>query len=136
MLYHRASHNCLLQAIEQMLAPDGECWIGDPGRVNAREFFHWLSRSFEVHLYDRDGREFWVPQVGDYQRFTLRHVAHQRHDAGRFGFVSRSMARTFCRSSGERCWYFSAVLTPASTSHIRCQTRSSSGAGSLSKASE
>jgi predicted nicotinamide N-methyase len=72
VLYHRASHNCLLQAIEQMLAPDGECWIGDPGRVNAREFFHSASRSFEVHLYDREGKEFWVPQVGDYQRFTLR----------------------------------------------------------------
>lgn len=72
VLYHRASHDCLLQAIDQMLAPDGICWIGDPGRVNAREFFHSAARSFEVHLYDRDGQEFWVPQVGDYQRFTLR----------------------------------------------------------------
>ncbi len=72
VLYHQASHNCLLQAIEQMLAPDGICWIGDPGRVNAREFFHSAGRTFEVHLFDRDGKEFWVPQVGDYQRFTLR----------------------------------------------------------------
>lgn len=72
VLYHQASHDCLLQAIEQMLAPEGTCWIGDPGRVNARQFFHSASRSFEVHLYDRDGQEFWVPQVGDYQRFTLR----------------------------------------------------------------
>lgn len=72
VLYHRDSHDCLLQAIEQMLAPDGICWIGDPGRVNAREFFHSAGKTFEVHLYDRDGQEFWVPQVGEYQRFTLR----------------------------------------------------------------
>ena len=72
VLYHRASHNCLLQAIEQMLAPDGECWIGDPGRVNAREFFHAASRSFEVHLYRPRGERVLGPAS---RRLSAIHAA-------------------------------------------------------------
>jgi predicted nicotinamide N-methyase len=38
VLYYRDCHEALLGTLTKMLAPGGECWIGDPGRSAAEEF--------------------------------------------------------------------------------------------------
>lgn len=38
VLYYRDCHEALLNTLATMLAPAGECWIGDPGRSAAEEF--------------------------------------------------------------------------------------------------
>ncbi|MHB8866381.1 MAG: class I SAM-dependent methyltransferase [Pirellulaceae bacterium] len=72
VLYQRANHACLLQTIDQLMAPQGICWIGDPGRLVARKFLQAAGERFRVQLFDRDGHEFGVPHVGEFQRFVLR----------------------------------------------------------------
>jgi predicted nicotinamide N-methyase len=72
VLYHRASHAPLLSAIEQLMAPAGICWIGDPGRLVARKFVQTAADRFHVQLRDRDGQEFGVPHVGEFQLLVLR----------------------------------------------------------------
>ena len=72
VLYQRASHAPFLRAIERLMSPDGVCWIGDPGRLMAREFFQAATERFHVQLRDRDGHEFGVPHVGEFQLLVLR----------------------------------------------------------------
>ena len=77
ILYKRESHAAILDAIERLMTPDGICWIGDPGRLAAREFVQLATRRFHVRLRDRDGQEFGVPHVGEFQ--LVRCVASSRH---------------------------------------------------------
>ena len=73
ILYNRSNHAPILQTLDRLLAPRGECWIGDPGRFNSREFLQLASRRFRVKLRGRDGGVFFVPQSGHYQMFVLGH---------------------------------------------------------------
>ena len=45
------------QTIDRLMAPDGLCWIGDPGRLVARKFFQAAADRFHVQLRDRDGHD-------------------------------------------------------------------------------
>jgi predicted nicotinamide N-methyase len=72
VLYERQCHDGLLQTIDRLMAPQGLCWIGDPGRLVARRFFQAAGDRFHVQLRDRDGREFGVPHVGEFQLLVLR----------------------------------------------------------------
>ncbi len=72
ILYNGQNHLAILQTIEQALAPDGVCWIGDPGRYHSRTFLEAASDRFHVRLCDRAGDTFSVPQSGQYQMFVLR----------------------------------------------------------------
>jgi predicted nicotinamide N-methyase len=72
VLYQRQNHDGLLQTIDQLMAPQGLCWIGDPGRLVARKFYQAAGDRFHVQLRDRDGHEFGVPHVGEFQLLVLR----------------------------------------------------------------
>jgi len=72
VLYNRESHGFILRAIERLMSPAGVCWIGDPGRFVAREFFQAATDRYHVQLRDRHGHEFGVPHVGEFQLFVLR----------------------------------------------------------------
>jgi len=72
ILYNRANHDPILNMLDQLLAPDGVCWIGDPGRFNSREFLEAACQRYRVRLRDRDGNLFSVPHSGQFQMFVLR----------------------------------------------------------------
>ncbi len=72
VLYTCENHAPLLRTIERLMSPDGVCWIGDPGRLMAREFFQAATDRFHVQLRDRDGHGFGVPHVGEFQLLVLR----------------------------------------------------------------
>lgn len=72
VLYHCGGHRPLLQTLDDLLADDGICWIGDPGRFNSREFLHVAAQRFDVRLRDRYGRFFSKPLSGQDQIFVLR----------------------------------------------------------------
>ena len=72
ILYNCENHLAILNTIEQALAPDGVCWIGDPGRYHSRVFLQAASDRFRVRLCDREGDTFSVPLAGQYQMFVLR----------------------------------------------------------------
>lgn len=77
VLYQADHHRPLLEAIGNLLAPTGVCWIGDPGRVVARDFLTLAQRTYRVQLFDRDGEPSSVPVVGQFQLIVLRHQAGQ-----------------------------------------------------------
>ncbi len=77
VLYHQAAHVPLLNTIDQCLAPEGTCWIGDPGRFLAREFLQLASDRFHVQLHDGYGNSFSVPVAGQFQMLVLRRRASE-----------------------------------------------------------
>ena len=72
VLYHLPHHAALLDTIDQALAPDGVCWIGDPGRYHVRSFISAASERFQVRLCDLEGEDFAVPLAGALQLLILR----------------------------------------------------------------
>ncbi|MFO7908104.1 MAG: methyltransferase domain-containing protein, partial [Pirellulaceae bacterium] len=72
ILYHRGSHDPVLETVDRFLADDGVCWIGDPGRFNSREFLPAASRRFRVRLQDQEGNRVSVPRSAQYQMFVLQ----------------------------------------------------------------
>lgn len=69
VLYHPDLHQPLATLIEQMMHPDGECWIADPGRDVAREFLQVLSEcGLSYTLRNEEGSDVLMPLPG---RFVL-----------------------------------------------------------------
>jgi len=58
VIYERRNHEPILDLLDQMLAPGGVCWIGDPGRTQAPRFLDSAAaRNWQITLLDRDGQE-------------------------------------------------------------------------------
>lgn len=56
VIYERRNHEPILDLLERMLAPDGVCWIGDPGRSQAPRFLEAVAaRGWKLALIDSDG---------------------------------------------------------------------------------
>jgi len=54
--YDAPLHEPLLEFIEQILEPGGVCWLGDPGRYQAQNFFdRATARGFRVRVVDESG---------------------------------------------------------------------------------
>lgn len=72
VLYYRDCHQALLGTLTKMLAPGGECWIGDPGRSAAEEFVV-LARQAEwrVELLDEAGRPATDQPLARYRLIKL-----------------------------------------------------------------
>lgn len=73
ILYHRGSHDPILNTVDRFLADNGVCWIGDPGRFNSRDFLRAARRRFDVQLRDQAGQLLSAPRSAQYQMFVLRH---------------------------------------------------------------
>lgn len=68
----------LLNLIEQMLEPDGECWLGDGGRSAAVKFWSLAQeRGYDVEVRAEDGQLRETP-VRDFQLFVIRRKGDQR----------------------------------------------------------
>ena len=53
VLYERSTHRPLLDFLQDVTEPDGQCFIGDPGRLNARHFHELaIARGWTVELFD------------------------------------------------------------------------------------
>ncbi len=76
VLYASELHAALLSTIEMMLAPGGQCWIGDPGRTAAKDFIHQASdHGLGVGFRDATGRIGLFPSAGEFQVIVLTRPA-------------------------------------------------------------
>ncbi len=76
VLYAPELHGSLLSTIEMMLAPGGQCWIGDPGRTAAKDFIHVASgQGFSIGFRDATGRRGLFPSAGEFQVIVLTRPA-------------------------------------------------------------
>lgn len=49
VIYEKANHEPILNVIQHMLAPDGECWLADPGRHTVETFLALAkSRGYKI----------------------------------------------------------------------------------------
>ena len=70
--YDAALHLPLLKLIEQMLEPGGICWLGDPGRYQAQNFYQAaVDYGFCVQVLDESGNIFNSPLSGAFQILRL-----------------------------------------------------------------
>jgi predicted nicotinamide N-methyase len=73
VIYDAKNHEPILNVLEQMLAPGGVCWIGDPCRSQAPKFFELaLRRGFGVVVRNEAGRVVACPVESGLQIFELR----------------------------------------------------------------
>ena len=71
--YDAASHDPLLGLICQMLAPEGRCWLGDPGRSQGTVFVARAREcGFSVVVRDAESRVQSTPLRGEFQVFELQ----------------------------------------------------------------
>ena len=78
LLYQESAFDPLLNLIEQMLEPDGECWLGDGGRNAAVKFWSLAQeRGYDVEVRAEDGQLRETP-VRDFQLFVIRRKGDQR----------------------------------------------------------
>lgn len=72
LLYQESAFEPLLNLLEKMLAPGGECWLGDGGRNSAVKFWCLArERGYDMELRGEDGRVLESP-ARDFQLFVLR----------------------------------------------------------------
>jgi predicted nicotinamide N-methyase len=72
LLYQESAFEPLLNLLEQMLAPGGECWLGDGGRSSAVKFWYLArERGYGVEVRGDDGQALESP-AQNFQLFVLR----------------------------------------------------------------
>jgi predicted nicotinamide N-methyase len=81
VLYAPALHEPLLTTLEAMLATNGQCWIGDPGRATAKDFIHLAhDRGFSISFRNSTGRPGIMPSAGAFQVLVLsRSIEEAQH---------------------------------------------------------
>lgn len=73
LTYDEYLHEPLLDVLEAMLAPGGEVWLADFGRLHAPLFMRRArSAGFEVELLDENGERLGEFRTAKYQLFKLR----------------------------------------------------------------
>lgn len=70
--YERPNHALLLDVIDRMLAPDGVCWLGEPGRYWSKFFFDDARAKFSVRVLDEAGKELAAPRSDAFQIYEIR----------------------------------------------------------------
>jgi predicted nicotinamide N-methyase len=71
--YEQRNHAPILDLVQQLLEPEGVCWLADGGRAVSADFWNLArSRNFEVTIRNEDGERIESPGI-HYQLFELRH---------------------------------------------------------------
>jgi len=72
--YDATLHEPLLDTIAALLAPDGLCWLGDPGRYQS-EFFYQKAqaRGFQLRLLDQHQQPVDGIRNGEFHLLELKH---------------------------------------------------------------
>ncbi|SFJ07089.1 class I SAM-dependent methyltransferase [Planctomicrobium piriforme] len=70
--YDAGLHEPLLDAISALLAPDGVCWLGDPGRYQAKFFYDKAAaRGFHLQLFNAAGERQTALSSGEFQLLAI-----------------------------------------------------------------
>lgn len=73
VLYRPQHITPILRAMDAMLADDGVCWIGDPGRWSVPDFLSAAERTkFQIRLRNIDGRDVLFPSAGQFVLIEIR----------------------------------------------------------------
>jgi predicted nicotinamide N-methyase len=76
LLYEERDHAPLLDALERLLEPGGLCWLGDPGRTRAIDFWHRAEeRGYGIAAFCPESGASIVPAPGSTFVMRLRHSA-------------------------------------------------------------
>jgi predicted nicotinamide N-methyase len=70
--YERGNHALLLGLLDAMLAPDGVCWLGEPGRYWSRFFFDDARQRFQVRVLNEACQEIAEPRSDSFQIYEIR----------------------------------------------------------------
>lgn len=77
LLYEERDHLPILDAIDRLLEPGGCCWLADPGRTRALEFWHRAEeRGYSLAAFCPETGEAVVPRLGSAFVMRLRHPGH------------------------------------------------------------
>lgn len=77
--YERGNHSVLLDLLERMLAPQGTCWFGDPGRSQAPNFLRLADeRGFETRILDAALRPLAAPVTAQFQILEISYPGGAR----------------------------------------------------------
>lgn len=74
VLYELSNHAAILDFAAQALAPGGEWWIGDPGRVNADRFLNTIRNDRRFLATDSNEFPIHAIVVGQFTIIKLSHV--------------------------------------------------------------
>ena len=73
VLYDAASHQPLLNAMQQMLNDDGIAWIGEAGRANADKFIELaVAQKWKVETLNEQGEHIDEPQHMQFRLYCLK----------------------------------------------------------------
>jgi len=82
ILYDWKNHEPILDVLDSMLEPDGECWIGDPGRFHTFGFTtKGRSRGYNVSFSDEMGNVCAEPPANTFRMICLKRACHTKLDA-------------------------------------------------------
>ena len=71
--YEIENHEPLLHLLREILAEDGLCWIGDPGRNYSQAFYERATlHGFHVRILGETGELYDTPEVGRFQVYQLQ----------------------------------------------------------------
>ena len=76
VIYEQAIHEPILNVLDQMLAPGGVAWLGDPGRSGLPRFIAKAERrGYAVEIQNARGQTEPASTFGEFQLLILRHEA-------------------------------------------------------------
>ena len=76
VIYEEAIHEPILNVLDQMLAPGGGAWLGDPGRSQLPRFIEKAKRrGYAVEIQNAQGQRLAGSTFGEFQLLILRHKA-------------------------------------------------------------
>lgn len=73
VIYEQAIHQPILKVLDQMLAPEGVAWLGDPGRTRLPAFITAAqSRGYKVEIRDAGGQRLTKAKPNQFQLLIVR----------------------------------------------------------------
>lgn len=73
VIYEQAIHKPILNVLDQMLAPGGVAWLGDPGRTRLPLFLDEAqSRGYQIEIQNAHGQTLATARPGEFQLLILQ----------------------------------------------------------------
>lgn len=72
VLYEPATHEPVLDVLDQLLADRGVCWLGDPGRQYLPDFCSLAAeRGYRIEVQDEAGQDATADRVGEFRLLII-----------------------------------------------------------------
>lgn len=76
LIYETRDHAALLNTLDRLLTDEGHCWLGDPGRSAAQNFYDSAEdRGYSVRILDAEGQSMRKLVLGQFQLLVLHRGA-------------------------------------------------------------